>query len=411
MADVLLTPQLISDKSLQILHNNIVLAKKVNRDWDSQFGKSGMKAGQSYQIRRPVQFTTRSGSTASIQDVVETSTTLSLQPLIGIDWDFDDTDLAMTIDRFAERYLNRAMARLATALDAGLYGLMYKSVANAVGTPGTTPSAALTYLQAGQKLDENAAPRDNSRHMILTPAAQASTVDALKGLFQSSDRISDQYESGMMGQALGWNFWMSQNAPTHTVGPLGGTPLVNGANQGNAGTNNAYAASLNLVTDGWTAAAASRLKAGDVFTIANVFAVNPETKQSTGSLMQFVVSSDVSSDAGGNATITITPCPISGGAYQNVTALPADNAALTVLGAAGTNTPVNIGFHKDAFTLVVPELELPNGTDMAARSTYDGISLRFVRDFDTLNNRRICRFDLLWGAVAQRPEWACRVQG
>jgi hypothetical protein len=193
MADVLLTPQLISDKSLQILHNNIALAKKVNRDWDSQFGKSGMKAGQSYQIRRPVQFTTRSGSTASIQDVVETSTTLSLQPLIGIDWDFDDTDLAMTIDRFAERYLNRAMARLATALDAGLYGLMYKSVANAVGTPGATPSAALTYLQAGQKLDENAAPRDNSRHMILTPAAQASTVDALKGLFQSSDRISDQY--------------------------------------------------------------------------------------------------------------------------------------------------------------------------------------------------------------------------
>lgn len=411
MADVLLTPQLISDKTLQLLHNNMVLAKKVNRDWDSKFGKTGMKAGNSYQIRRPVQFTTRSGSIASIQDVVETSVTLTLQPLLGLDWDFDDVDLAMTIDRFSERYLEPAAAKLATQLDAGLYSQMYKAVSNAVGTPGTTPSAALTYLQAGQKLDEFAAPRDSRRHMILTPAAQAATVDALKGLFQSSERISDQYESGLMGQGLGWNFWMSQNAPTHTVGPLGGAPLVNGASQGNAGMNNSYAASLNLVTDGWTAAVANRLKAGDVFTIANVFAVNPETKQSTGSLMQFVVSSDVSSDIAGNATITITPCPISGGAYQNVTALPADNAALTILGVANTNSPVNIGFHKDAFTLVCPELDLPNGTDMASRSTYDGISLRFIRDFDTINNRRICRFDLLWGAVAQRPEWACRVQG
>jgi hypothetical protein len=187
--------------------------------------------------------------------------------------------------------------------------------------------------------------------------------------------------------------------------------LVNGASQGSNGASNAYVASLALVTNGWTASAANRVKAGDVFTIANVFAVNPETKQSTGSLMQFVVGADASSDGSGNATITITPCPISGGAYQNVTALPTTGNAITVLGAANAVSPVNIAFHKDAFTLVTADLELPNGTDMAARSVYDGVSLRFVRDFDITNNKRICRFDILYGFVAQRPDWACRIQG
>ena len=411
MADVLLTPQVITDKALQILHNNIVLAKQVNRDYDSEFGKKGAKAGQTIKIRRPVQFTARTGSTLSLQDVVETSVDLTLQPLKGIDWDFDDTDLAMTIDDFAGRYLKPAMAKLASEIDYAVYSGVYQQVNNAVGTPGTTPSTLLTYLQAGQKLDEFAAPRDDMRRVILNPAAQAATVDGLKGLFQSSSAISKQYERGQMGQAIGFDWYMSQQVPVHTVGPLGGTPLINGASQGSNGASNAYTASLNLVTDGWTASAASRLKKGDVFTIANVFAVNPETKQNSGSLMQFVVTADVSSDGSGNATIPITPCPISGGAYQNVSALPADNAAITVLGAANTVSPANIAFHKDAFTLVTADLELPNGTDMAARSVYDGISLRFVRDFDITNNKRICRFDVLYGFVAQRPEWACRIQG
>lgn len=411
MADVLLTPTVITNEALRVLHNNIVLAKRVNRDYDDQFGKKGAKVGQTIKVRRPNQFTVRTGSTLSLQDVVETSSDLTLQPLKGIDWDFDDTDLAMTIDQFSKRYLQPAMSRLASELDYAVYSGIYKSVYNAVGTPGTVPSTALTWLQAGQKLDEFSAPRDDLRSAILNPAAQAATVDALKGLFQSGDRISSQYEKGLMGQGLGFNYYMSQNVPTHTTGPQGGTPLVNGASQGSAGTNNAYTASLALVTDGWTAAAASRLKAGDVFTIANVNAVNPETKQKTGSLLQFVVSSDVSSDASGNATITITPCPISGGAYQNCDALPADNAAMTMLGAASTATPVNMTFHQDAFTLVTADLELPNGTDMAARSSFDGISMRFVRDFDITNNKRICRFDILYGFLAQRPEWACRVQG
>lgn len=172
---------------------------------------------------------------------------------------------------------------------------------------------------------------------------------------------------------------------------------------------------VTLVTDGWTAAAAPRLKKGDVFTIANVNAVNPLTKQSTGLLRQFVVTADVSSDGSGNATIGIYPAIYSSasGALQNVSALPADNAAITVLGAANTVTPAQIVAHQDAFTLACVDMPLPKGMDMAARasSKQAGLSIRFVRGFDITNDRFISRLDIVYGFAALYPEWSCRVQG
>jgi hypothetical protein len=177
-------------------------------------------------------------------------------------------------------------------------------------------------------------------------------------------------------------------------------------------TENPTSATTSLVTDGWTAAAALRLNAGDVITIGGVFAVNPETKQSTGTLRQFVVTANTSSDAGGAATIVISPAIIASGAYQNVTARPADNAAVTVVsGAANTAYAQNILWHRDAVTFVSPELELPGGMDMASSASMadeGGISLRFVRGFDIVNNRRISRFDVLWGGAVTIPQWCVR---
>jgi hypothetical protein len=199
------------------------------------------------------------------------------------------------------------------------------------------------------------------------------------------------------------------------VGPLGDTPLVNGANQGtiNTGsTDNPYAATTSLVTDGWTAAAAQRLAKGDVITIAGVYSVNPETKQSTGVLQNFLVTADTSSDAGGNATIVISPAIIAGGAYQNVTARPADNAAITVVtGTAGSTYSQNLIWHKDAITFVSPKQELPGGMDMAYQASLaddGGVTLRFVRGYDITNNRFISRFDILWGAAVTLPNFIVR---
>lgn len=412
MADNIITSSMITAETLRILHNESVFLPNVNREYDEQFAKKGAKAGATVNVRRPVQYTVRSGATANFQDVNETTVPITIQPEFGIDWDFTDFDLTLSIDKFSERYLQPAGKRLATELDMRVASL-YKQVYNFTGTPGTTPSTALAALNAGVYLDNNACARDGNRTMGLTPLAQAYMVDGLKGLFNSQQEVGKQYKSGMMGTALGMDFQMSQNLPTHTVGPLGGTPLVNGANQGliNSGaTDNPYASTLALSTKGWTAAAAARLKAGDVFTIAGVFAVNPENKQSTGLLQQFVVMADFSSDGSGNGSVTISPGIIAGGAYQNVTARPADSAAITVLtGSANTGYGQNMLFHKDAFTLVTVDMDLPRGMDMAERMVSDGVSLRFVRGFDITNNKRLCRFDILAGYAALRPEWACRL--
>jgi hypothetical protein len=293
--------------------------------------------------------------------------------------------------------------------------LVKNAVGNFVGTPGTGPSTFAHIAEAQIPMDNAACPRDGMRYAAFSPTANAALVGGFSGLFNSLEKISQNYKKGVLQDALGLNIMMSQNVPSHTVGALGGTPLVNGANQGliNAGaTDNPYAATTSLVLDGWTAAAAQRLNKGDVLTLANVFEVNPETKQSTGALRNFVVTANASSDGSGNMTVVIAPAIIAGGAYQNVTARPADNAAVSVVsGTAATTYPQNILWHRDAITFVSPEMELPGGMDMAAQSSLadeGSISLRFVRGFDIVNNRRISRFDVLWGAAVTKPEWVVR---
>jgi len=413
MANNVITSSIITNETLRILHNNSAFLGNINTEFEDQFAKKGLKAGSVINVRRPVQLTVRDGAVANIQDVNESTVPITMEQEFGIDWAFSDYDLTLTIDEFTKRYLEPAGKRLAAELDARIATRFYRGVANFSGTAGTTPSTAQSVLDAAVLLDNNACPRDDNRMLALTPLANAKLVGGMSGLFNDQATQGRQLKTGMMATNLGLDFIMSQNLPTHTVGGLGGTPLINGANQGliNSGaTDNPYASSTSLVTDGWTAAAANRLKRGDVFTIAGVFSVNPETKQNTGLLQQFVVTADAASDGSGNLTATIYPAIIAGGAYQNVTARPADNAVIAVLtGSANTSYGQNILFHRDAFTLVTADMEVPNGMDMAEKAMYEGVALRFVRGFDITNNRRICRFDLLAGYGLLRPEWAVRL--
>lgn len=412
MTNALITSSIITNGTLEALHNHSAFLGNINTDYDDQFAKGGAKAGATINVRRPVQYTVRSGNVAILQDINETTVPITLQPEFGIDWAFQDFDLSLSIDKFSSRYLEPAGKRLATEIDMRIAAL-YKTVWNFTGTPGTIPATAQIALDAGVLLDNNACDRNGSRLMALSPVANAKMVGGMTGFFNDQTTVGKQFKSGMLQSSLGMDFQMSPNLPTHTVGPLGGVPLVNGASQGlvNAGsTDNPWAATTSLVTNGWTAAASLRLKFGDVFTIAGVLSVNPETKQPTGALQQFVVTADTSSDGAGNATIVIAPAIIAGGAYQNVTARPASGAAITVqTGTASTAYGQNILFHKDAFTFVTVDMELPNGMDMANRAHADGVSLRFVRGFDILNNKRICRFDILAAYAALRPEWATRI--
>ena len=413
MANNVITSSIITNETLRILHNESAFLGNINTEYEDQFANKGMKAGSVVNVRNPVQYTIRDGATINIQDVNETTVPITMEAEFGIDWAFSDYDLKLSIDEFSKRYLAPAAKRLAAELDLRIATRFYRGVANFSGTPGTPISTAQAVLDAAVLLDNAACPRTDGRMLALTPLSNAKLVGGMSGLFNDQATQGKQLKNGMMSTNLGLDFIMSQNLPTHTVGGLGGTPLVNGANQGliNSGsTDNPSAATTSLVTDGWTAAVANRLKRGDVFTIAGVFAVNPETKVSTGVLRQFIATADAASDGAGNLTVAIYPAIIAGGSYQNVTARPADNAAITILtGTASTAYGQNLMFHRDAFTLVTADMELPKGMDMADRAVEDGVSIRFIRGYDITNNRRICRFDLLAGYGLLRPEWAVRV--
>lgn len=403
MSNTNLTSSVITNESLAVLENNLTFSKGVIRDYDDKFGVAGAKIGTTLNIRKPARYVGRTGAAIGVEDHTETQVALTLDTQFGVDVSFTSQELTLSIDAFSDRIVKPAMATIANKIDRDGLTMGYQSAYNAVGTPGATPATAAVFLAAGAKLDFEAAPRDGQRSLAIDPLANASMVDVLKGLFQSSEKISDQYEQGNMGQAFGFKWSMDQNVVAHTVGPLGGTPLVNGASQTGS----------SLITDGWTAAAASRLKKGDVFTIANVYAVNPQSRQSTGQLRQFVVTADVSSDGSGNLTAAISPAIVTSGAFQNVNAGPADNAAITVLGAASTVTPANLAFHKDAFVLGCADLLLPKGVDMASRSASKkvGLSVRMVRQYAINTDAFPCRFDVLYGWKALYPELACRIQG
>lgn len=400
MANQLLTISMITREALRVLVNNLVFTNQVERQYDDQFAKVGAKIGNVLNIRKPPRFVRTDGQGLQLQDVTETSVPLVLTTQGQRSFTFSSQDLALSIDDFSKRFVKPAVASLANQVDYDGLG-QYINIAQAVGTPGTVPNQLLTYLQAQQKLNESAAPDDDERSITMTPAMQATIVDSLKGLFQASDRIAEQYKRGKMGETIGAEWYMDQNVRTQTVGPLGGTPLVDGAGQ----TGNT------ILTKGWTASAALRLNQGDIITFAGVNAVNPQSFQDTGSLKQFVVTAPVSSGGGGGATIPISPALTTSGPFQTVTASPADSAAVVVFGTANTVTPQAICHHREAFAMACADLPLPGGVDMAERISDKelGISIRLIRAYDINQDRFPLRLDFLYGWSTLYQELACRI--
>jgi hypothetical protein len=392
---------MITKEALRILENNLSFTKRINRQYDDKFAIEGAKIGYVVNARKPVRYVVTTGQALSLQDATETQVPVALTTQDHVDFQFSSADLALSVDEFKDRFLQPAVAALANKIDYN--GLqLYSTIWNLVGTPGTTPTQLLTYLLAGVALDNNAAPMDEQRSVVITPKMQAYIVDALKGLFQQSTAIAQQYVKGTMGRASGFEWAMDQNCPTHTVGAFTGTPLMSAAGTEGATT---------VATDGWGATITGLLKRGDVFTIDDVYMVNPQSRVSTGELQQFVVTADVNSDGGGAATVSIQPALITSGAFQTINALPANNAPINVVGAASTPSPQGIAFHRDAFTLVTADLPVPKGVDMGSRiaDKQIGISLRMVRAYDINTDQWPCRIDVLYGWATLRPELACRV--
>ena len=399
MANSILTIDMITRKALEILENNLVITRNVNRQYDDSFAVEGAKIGSTLRIRLPDRALVTDGAALQVQDDNEQFTTLTVSTQKHIGVNFTSAELTMQLDDFAERVLKPRISQLASSIDADVANA-YKSIGNTVGTPGTTPATSLVLLQAQQKLNENAAVM-NPRYATVNPAANAGLVEGMKGLFNPTDTISRQFKNGMMGMGvLGFDeINMSQSIKQHTTGTRVATGTVTAAAVTAEGSS-----TLSL-----TVGSGETITVGDVFTIADCYAVNPQTRESTGSLFQFVALA--STTASTTATVTVAAMYSATHALATMLTLPATAKAVVFVGAASTQYPQNLVYHKDAITFATADLLLPQGVDMAARAVHNGISLRVVRQYDINNDRMPCRIDVLYGFSTIRPQMACRIWG
>ena len=399
MSNSILTIDMITRKALEILENNLVITRNVNRQYDDSFAVEGAKIGSTLRIRLPDRALVTDGAALQVQDDNEQFTTLTVNNQKHIGVNFTSAELTMQLDDFAERVLKPRISQLASSIDADVAN-SYKYIGNTVGTPGATPSTSLVLLQAQQKLNENAAVM-NPRYATVNPAANAGLVEGMKGLFNPTDTISKQFKNGMMGTGvLGYDeINMSQSIKQFTTGTRAATGNTTGAAVTTEG-----ASTLTL-----TVGSGETILPGDVFTIADCYSVNPQTRESTGSLFQFVALASTTSTT--TATVTVAPMYSAANALATMNVLPSTSKAVVFVGAASTQYAQNLVYHKDAITFATADLLLPQGVDMAARAVHNGISLRVVRQYDINNDRMPCRIDVLYGYSVIRPQMAVRMWG
>jgi hypothetical protein len=393
-----------------VLENELTFTGQVDRNYDDQFAVVGAKIGQTVNVRRPGRFIGTTGPALSVEDFNETSVPVTLSTQFHVDTQFTTQDLALSLDMFSDRVLKPGIAAIANKMDRDGLVTAKNNTANIVGTAGTAPTGLITYLTAAAYLDSEGAPRDGRRSVVVEPFTSATIVDSLKGLFVPTESISRQYAKGLMGRdSGGMNWYMDQNVVSQTFGSYATATLSCNVTTATGFLSSGWAYSSNI-TIGATSAAAT-LNQGDTFTIAGVFAVNPQNRQSYGKLRNFVVQSTTAIGSGGTATVTVVPAVITGGQFQNVSVTSSGSQTVTPFNNTGVVSPQNILMHRNAFTLACADLELPEGVHFAGRASDKeiGLSLRVVRQY-TINNDSIpTRIDVLYGWAPLYPELACRI--
>ena len=407
----LLTDDVIAKEALRLLKNNLVAAKCVYRQYEKTFGK----VGDTIRLKLPFRVKSASGRTLVKQPMVDQTIPLKVDHQEHVGLEYTVKDKTLDIMQFSERYLKSGMSQIANKIDRSLL-LTMKNIFHTSGTPGTRPGAYIDFANAAAKQTVYAVPEDGMRHAILDPFTCASLSDEVTKLFQET-MVKGAYRKNYRGMVATYASYESQNLPRHTVGDYSGTPLIDGA--GVNGTS--------LPTKGWTASVTDLLNIGDVFTIAGVFGVNPQNYETTGLLQEFVVQAQADSDGTGDSVLTIAPSmndgtattlnaagdTVSLKAYQNITALPADGAAITVQGLANGIYEQSYLLHKEAVALAMIDLELPQTAVVKARASDpdSGLSLLMTAAYDINEQTEITRIDAVWAAKAIYPELGMRLWG
>lgn len=398
---------------LASFHNKLKFVKTINRQYDSRFAKEGAKNGGTLIIKNPNEYAVVTGAVMNTADVTETTQTLTVATQKHIAVNLSSVEQTMSLDDFRTFFIEPAMSRLAAQVEYDVMAGVYPAVWNLTGTPATTPASLGAVLNANARLSQGLAP-EGDRHIIMNSPAMAATVAAMATYFHKASEIERGFAEGYVGQAAGLKWWESNMIPNHTngtrtdttpVATIGGTVTVptGGIVNGSA------TITMTAFPDGLT------YTAGDIFTIADVYAVNPETKQVYPHLQQFTVTTAETETGSGDMTPDVTPIPQATGAKQNIS-IASTGAKLVINltgaggGAASAVYAQNLAYHRDAFTFVSADLHMEPNQRMT-RAVIEGVSMRLWRGADIVNDKFPTRLDVLYGYKAIRPEWACRVRG
>lgn len=407
MANTLITTSMILNESLLQLENALVLTKICNRDYEAEFSKP-MKVGQTINVRRPIKGQVRVGANMVVQDLTEASVPVTVAQQIGADLNAGDVDLTLKISDFGERYIKPQMNVIANYIDLQAHLELYRNCPNWVGTPGQQINSFKKYAQGPKRLDQLSVTAAG-RVGILGPDDYWETVGSVTVLSGNAP-VKSALEESKLGRFAMTDTYMSQNVKAHTPGTWGTTPLVNGASQSVTYLSSKDTDTQTINVKGLTTSTGTVVQ-GDVFTIAGVFAVNWVTGDTQPFLRQFVVKAAATADGSGNATLTISPPIITSGPYMTCSAVPADAAAITVVGASTASYPQNLVFHPDAITLAVVPMIKPRGAVFCESRSYKGITLRLIEGFDMITGLSQWRFDCLFGLKATQPHLAARLSG
>lgn len=412
MSNTTLTADIVAKEALMVLENELGVLDTFYRAPEEEFDKkvNGYKVGDTISIRRPADFTVRTGATMNVQDAIEGKVTLQIASQIGVDFQFTSSDLTLKVSDMSERIIKPAMTNLINHIAKDCFDTFYPAVYNWVGTAGQTINSFTDFALGPQRMDEMAIPTSD-RYASLAPADHWGLLGSQTALYVS-DVAKAAYRKGSLGPIGGVETYMSQVMPTHTTGTRDNTtPLVNGNSQNVTYDTAKNTWTQSLITDGHDASVT--ITAGDVFTIADMYMVNPKTKARTDILQQFVVTAAATADGSGNATLTISPPMITSGPHQTVALSTGDmdNNALTFVGTASTAYRQNLMYHKNAFALAVVPMEMPQGAVNGARRSYKGISARVIPVYDGVNDVSKWRLDLLYGRRCIDPRIAIRASG
>lgn len=408
----LLTSDVVLDEAMDRYELNTVIMKMADGRYDSSWAESPTK-GDHVTVRQPIYARGRRGEQADPQVIDERLKVLTIPAAFGSDSLLTDRQLSMELNDFRSQVLEPHIDRISSDVANEACRQVFLNTSNFVGTPGVVPTSLDTYQDAHRLLTQGGAPAGiAARAMLVDAAMDQKAAAAGRTFFNPPDTISKQYETGTMGIFGGAMWSLEQSVYQHTIGTLGaGTPRINGV---------PTSGSSSIVTDGWPVSVTRCLAAGDKVQFAGAFMVNPVNGRIYADLQAFTVAQDCDSDSGGNITIPTTEAIEFGTPYANVSALPADNALISVWGVAaaglaalgGTNTTLGILMHKSALTYASPNLELPGDVDKLSgrtRSNRMKIGMRIWRASDIRSGERITRLDMLCGFLVGQPRKACLI--